>query len=51
MWDELQQRLARLSTHSNHLLFPKCGHFLQREAPQQVAAAVASMVERVRNTS
>ena len=49
MWDELQQRLARLSTQSTHLLFPKCGHFLQREAPQQVAAAVASMVERLRN--
>ena len=51
LWDDLQQRLGRLSTRSTRLLLPKHGHFLQREAPQQVAAAIASMVERVRDAS
>lgn len=49
MWDELQVRLARLSTHSTRTMVANSGHFLQRDAPQQVAAAVASMVERVRS--
>ena len=49
MWDDLQQRLARLSTRSTHSTCLSGGHFLQREAPHQVAAAVAGMVERVRS--
>jgi pimeloyl-ACP methyl ester carboxylesterase len=51
MWDELQLRLARLSTCSTRTMVASSGHFLQREAPQQLAAAVASMVERVRSAS
>ncbi|HEY6355522.1 MAG TPA: hypothetical protein VIY30_13620, partial [Burkholderiaceae bacterium] len=49
MWDELQQRLTRLSTRSTQTMVAGSGHFLQREAPQQVAAAIASMVERARS--
>jgi pimeloyl-ACP methyl ester carboxylesterase len=51
MWDGLQQRLVRLSTRSTHSTCLGSGHFLQREAPQQVAAAVADMVGRVRSGS
>jgi pimeloyl-ACP methyl ester carboxylesterase len=47
LWDQLQQRLGRLSTRSTHTDLAGCGHFLQREAPQQVAAAIADMVERI----
>jgi pimeloyl-ACP methyl ester carboxylesterase len=49
LWDELQLRLARLSTRSTHSMVIDAGHFLQREAAHQVAAAVAGMVERVRS--
>ncbi|HEU5295544.1 MAG TPA: alpha/beta hydrolase [Burkholderiaceae bacterium] len=48
MWDGLQQRLAGLSARSMRSAITGCGHFLQREAPQQVAAAIAAMVQRVR---
>jgi len=48
LWDGLQRRLAGLSTQSVRSAIAGCGHFLQREAPQQVAAAIAAMVQRVR---
>ena len=51
MWDELQRRLTRLSTRSTWTRVAGSGHFLQREAPQQVAAAIASMVEHVRRSA
>src|SRR5262245_27268884 len=48
LWDGLQQRLAALSTQSTRSALTDCGHFLQREAPQQVAAVIAALVQRVR---
>jgi len=51
MWDGLQQRLVRLSTRATHSTCLGSGHFVQREAPHEVSAAVAGMVERVRRTS
>ena len=48
LWDGLQQRLAGLSARSMRSAISGCGHFLQREAPQQVAAAIAAMLLRVR---
>jgi len=48
LWDGLQRRLGGLSTQSMCSAIAGCGHFLQREAPQQVAAVIAEMVQRVR---
>jgi pimeloyl-ACP methyl ester carboxylesterase len=51
LWNGLQQRLLALSTRSTHSTIAASGHFLQREAPQQVAASIVAMVERVRSAA
>jgi len=48
IWDGLQRRLAGLSSRSTHGTIPGCGHFLQREAPQEVAAVIGAMARRAR---
>lgn len=44
-WWALQSRLAALSTASTHRLVPESGHFIQRDAPDAVIAAIRQMVE------
>jgi len=47
-WWDLQGRLAKLSTASTHELVPGSGHFIQRDAPDAVIAAIRQVVETSR---
>lgn len=47
-WWDLQSRLAGLSTASTHALVPGSGHFIQRDAPDAVIAAIHQVVEASR---
>lgn len=44
-WWEMQAHLAGLSSASSHLLVPGSGHFIQRDAPDAVIAAISQVVE------
>lgn len=46
-WWELQGRLAALSSASTHTLVPGSGHFIQRDAPDAVVAAIREIVAMV----
>ena len=48
-WWMLQSGLAALSTVSSHHLVPGSGHFIQRDAPGAVIAAIGEMVETIRS--
>lgn len=47
-WWALQERLAALSTASSHELVPGSGHFIQRDAPDAVIAAIRRVVVATR---
>lgn len=47
-WWEMQARLAGLSSASSHILVPGSGHFMQRDAPDAVIAAIRQVVEATR---
>jgi len=47
-WWMLQSGLAGLSTASSHRLVPGSGHFIQRDAPDAVIAAIRQVVEAAR---
>jgi pimeloyl-ACP methyl ester carboxylesterase len=47
-WWELQARLAALSSASAHRLVPGSGHFIQRDAPDAVIAAIREVVAAIR---
>ncbi len=49
-WWELQERLASLSSASMHRLVPGAGHFIQRDVPDAVIAAIREVVEHVRRS-
>lgn len=45
-WWALQSDLAALSTASAHLLAPESGHFIHRDAPDAVIAAIRHVVDQ-----
>lgn len=47
-WQALQSRLAALSTASAHAVVPGSGHFIQRDAPHAVIAAIRQVVDTIR---
>jgi len=47
MWERLQRRFVLLSSDVVCSSLPDHGHFLQREAPAGVAAAIDAMIRRV----
>lgn len=47
-WWEMQARLAGLSSASSHIRVPGSGHFMQRDAPDAVIAAIRRVVEATR---
>jgi len=49
VWLRLQDRIARLSTRSVHVLAPTSGHFVQLDEPGLTTAAVDAAVEAARD--
>lgn len=47
VWQDLQVDLARLSSNSTHIIARKSGHYIHRDEPELVIAAVRRVVERV----
>lgn len=47
-WWALQSSLAALSMASTHTLVPGSGHFIQRDAPEAVVAAIREVVAKIR---
>ena len=43
-WDALQERLTRLSSDAVRTVIAESGHFVQRDRPEAVVAAVESVV-------
>jgi len=44
MWLDMHQELMRQSSHAQQILVETSGHFLQREQPEIVVAAIRQMV-------
>jgi pimeloyl-ACP methyl ester carboxylesterase len=49
VWSRLQNKLARLSSRSVHVLAPASTHFVQADAPDVVLASVRAAVNAVRD--
>jgi pimeloyl-ACP methyl ester carboxylesterase len=47
--DDLQVRLAKLSTHGRHVIVPDSNHLIPLERPDAVAAAIRDVCGEVRN--
>ena len=47
-WQELQTDLVALSTNSMHVIARSSGHYIQRDAPGLVVAAVRASVQAAR---
>ena len=47
-WSAMQDDLAKVSRNSAHLIAPTSGHFLQRDAPDLVVAAIAETFRAAR---
>jgi pimeloyl-ACP methyl ester carboxylesterase len=45
MFQELQRDLVRLSTRGTHVMAERSGHFIQRDEPELVVAAIRQVVE------
>jgi pimeloyl-ACP methyl ester carboxylesterase len=50
-WNELQEDLTRLSTHSRRVVVEDSGHFIQMDCPVAVIDAVRMVVEEARQTA
>ena len=48
-WLRLQNAIARLSSHSVHVLAPTSTHFVQNDAPEIVQAGIRAVVNAVRD--
>ena len=48
LWGELQGEIMQLSSHAQQILVTSSGHFIQREQPEVIVAAIRQMVEQVR---
>jgi pimeloyl-ACP methyl ester carboxylesterase len=49
LWDEMQARFTRLSSNVQQVYVSSSGHFLQREQPQVVVDAIATMLASIRS--
>lgn len=49
LWQEMHQELLDQSSHAAHTLVETSGHFIQREQPEVIVAAVRQMLDIVRN--
>jgi pimeloyl-ACP methyl ester carboxylesterase len=47
-WEGLHHEIMRLSSHAQQILVKSSGHFVQREQPEVIVAAIRQMVEQVR---
>jgi pimeloyl-ACP methyl ester carboxylesterase len=47
-WEGLQREIMHLSTHAEQILVKNSGHFIQREQPEVIVAAIRQMVAQVR---
>ena len=47
-WGELQREILHLSSDAQQILVRDSGHFIQREQPEVIIAAIRQMVEKVR---
>ena len=48
-WEGLQRRFyAAVASHTQQILVKSSGHFIQREQPEVIVAAIRQMVEQVR---
>jgi pimeloyl-ACP methyl ester carboxylesterase len=50
-WNAMQAELATISTESTHIVAGYGGHFLQRDNPDLVGAAIRDMLTRVREAA
>jgi pimeloyl-ACP methyl ester carboxylesterase len=50
-WNAMQAELATISTESTHIVADHGGHFLQRDNPELVRAAIKGMLARIRETA
>jgi hypothetical protein len=48
IWRELQEDLAKRSTHGEFRVAEKSGHFIQRDQPDLVVAAIRDVISRTR---
>ncbi len=48
VWQELQQDLAKLSTNSTHIIAEESGHFIHKDQPDVVVAAIRQVVDVAR---
>ena len=48
-WQQMQDDLARLSTHSTHVIAKNSGHFIQFDRPDIVIEAVRKIVDQARH--
>jgi pimeloyl-ACP methyl ester carboxylesterase len=48
IWESMHAEMAALSTRGEHRFIPNAGHYIQRDAPEAVVAAVADVVAAVR---
>ncbi len=47
LWAETQREYTRLSSQVSHIVAPESGHYVHRDDPQAVIAAVRGVVERL----
>jgi pimeloyl-ACP methyl ester carboxylesterase len=48
IWESMHAEMAALSTRGDQRFIPNAGHYIQRDAPEAVVAAVADVVAAVR---
>jgi len=48
LWGKLQGELMQLSSNVRQILLKRSGHFIQREQPELIVAAIRQMVEQLR---
>jgi len=51
IWREFQEDLAQRSTHGEFRVAEKSGHFIQRDQPDLVIAAIRDVISRTQSTS
>ena len=48
LWEELHREIMQQSSNGQQILVKSSGHFVQREQPEVIVAAIRQMVEKVR---
>jgi pimeloyl-ACP methyl ester carboxylesterase len=49
LWQEMHRELMHQSSKATQILVETSGHFIQREQPEVIAAAIRQMLETVQN--